>query len=132
MIEGATTIMKFEICKETGEVITRLTSSGTPLMCGDHALVELKAGVEDAAVEKHVPVVTVEGQTVRVNVGEVTHPMTEAHLILWIALETEQGAQFRWLSAADAPEATFVVPEGQRAKAVYAYCNLHGLWMKEI
>ena len=124
--------MKFYVCKETGEVITRLTSSSAPLTCDGHEMVELKAGVEDAAVEKHVPVVQVEGSQIHVHVGEVTHPMTEAHLILWIALETEQGAQIHWLRPEDAPEATFAVPAGQSAKAVYAYCNLHGLWMKEI
>ncbi len=124
--------MKFYICKETGEVLTRLTDSHETLTCGGHEMVELKAGVEDAALEKHVPVVTVEGNQVHVNVGAVTHPMTEAHLILWIALETDRDAQIHWLTAEDAPEASFVVPEGQSAKAVYAYCNLHGLWMKEI
>ena len=124
--------MKFYICKETGEVITRLTSSGKPLVCDGHEMVELKAGVVDAAVEKHVPSVTVEGNIVRVNVGEVTHPMTEAHLILWVALETDRDAQIHWLRAEEAPECSFVVPEGSSPKAVYAYCNLHGLWMKEI
>lgn len=124
--------MKFYICKETGEVITRLTSSGAPLTCGGHELVELQAGVTDAAVEKHVPAVTVEGNTVSVHVGSVTHPMTEEHLILWVALETDRDAQVHWLQPGEAPECSFVVPAGQSAKAVYAYCNLHGLWMKEI
>ena len=124
--------MKFYICKETGEVLTRLTSSGAPLTCDGHEMVELKAGSVDAAQEKHVPAVTVEGDKVSVNVGAVTHPMTEAHLILWIALETDRDAQIHWLQADQAPEATFVVPAGQKAKAVYAYCNLHGLWVKEI
>lgn len=124
--------MKFYICKETGEVITRLTSSGAPLVCDGHQMVELKAGSVDAAVEKHVPTVTVEGDQISVCVGSVTHPMTEAHLILWIALETDRDAQIHWLQADEAPEARFTVPAGQTAKAVYAYCNLHGLWMKEL
>ena len=34
---------------------------------------ELKAGVTDAAVEKHVPVYTVEGNYVHVVVGETKH-----------------------------------------------------------
>ena len=124
--------MKFYICKETGEVITRLTSSGAPLVCDGHEMVELKAGSVDAAVEKHVPAVTVEGDKVSVCVGSVVHPMTEAHLILWIALETDRDAQIHWLRADDAPEAVFTVPAGQKPKAVYGYCNLHGLWMKEL
>ena len=124
--------MKFYICKETGEVITRLTSSGKSLVCDGHEMVELIPGVVDAAAEKHVPAVTVEGSKVTVNVGAVAHPMVPAHLILWVALETDRDAQIHWLQAEQAPEASFVVPEGQTAKAVYAYCNLHGLWMKEL
>ena len=95
-------------------------------------MVELIPGVVDAAAEKHVPAVTVEGSKVTVNVGAVAHPMVPAHLILWVALETDRDAQIHWLQAEQAPEASFVVPEGQTAKAVYAYCNLHGLWMKEL
>lgn len=120
--------MKFYICKETGEVITRLTSSGTTITCDGHEMVELKAGVTDAAVEKHVPAVTVDGSKVSVQVGSVSHPMTPEHLILWVALETDRDAQIHWLQPGDAPECSFVVPEGQSPKAVYAYCNLHGLW----
>ena len=45
---------------------------------------ELKAGVTDAAVEKHVPVYTVEGSHVHVVVGETKHPMLEEHFIEWI------------------------------------------------
>ena len=92
----------------------------------------LEAGVTDAAVEKHVPAVTVEGSVVKVAVGSVTHPMTTEHYILWVALETDVAASVQWLQPGQAPEVTFVVPEGQTPKAVYAYCNLHGLWKTEL
>ena len=52
---------------------------------------ELKAGVTDADVEKHVPVYTVEGSHVHVVVGETKHPMLEEHFIEWITLNTNQG-----------------------------------------
>ena len=52
---------------------------------------ELKAGVTDAAVEKHVPVYTIEGSHVHVVVGETKHPMIEEHFIEWITLNTNQG-----------------------------------------
>ena len=52
---------------------------------------ELKAGVTDAAVEKHAPVYTVEGSHVHVVVGETKHPMLEEHFIEWITLNTNQG-----------------------------------------
>ena len=52
---------------------------------------ELKAGVTDAAVEKHVPVYTVDKQHVHVVVGETKHPMLDNHFIEWITLNTNQG-----------------------------------------
>lgn len=89
---------------------------------------ELIAGSVDAAQEKHVPVVTKKCKQVKVDVGSVSHPMTEAHLIEWVAVETEQGYQVKYLKATDAPVCTFSLADGDQLVAVYAYCNLHGLW----
>ena len=89
---------------------------------------ELIAGSTDAAQEKHVPVVTKKCKTVKVDVGSVAHPMTAEHLIEWIALETEQGYQVQYLTADSAPVCEFELADGDKAVAVYAYCNLHGLW----
>ncbi len=90
--------------------------------------VELVAGSVDAAQEKHVPVVTKKCKTVKVDVGSVSHPMTAEHLIEWVALETEQGYQVKYLTVDGAPTCTFTLADGDKAVAVYAYCNLHGLW----
>ena len=89
---------------------------------------ELIAGSTDAAQEKHVPMVAKKCKTVKVDVGSVAHPMTAEHWIEWVALETEQGYQVKYLKAGDAPIATFTLADGDKAVAVYAYCNLHGLW----
>ncbi len=89
---------------------------------------ELVAGSTDAAQEKHVPVVTKKCETVTVDVGSVAHPMTEAHLIEWVALETEKGYQVAYLKANEAPMVAFKLADGDSVVAVYAYCNLHGLW----
>lgn len=91
-------------------------------------MTELTANTTDAAVEKHVPVVTVNGNTVEVNVGSVTHPMEEKHFIEWIALETKNGNQLKYLKPGDAPKAVFALTEGDEVVRAYAYCNLHGLW----
>ena len=89
---------------------------------------ELIAGSTDAAQEKHVPVVTKKCKTVKVDVGSVAHPMTAEHLIEWVAIETEQGYQVKYLSADVAPICEFSLAGGDKLVAVYAYCNLHGLW----
>ena len=90
--------------------------------------VELVAGSTDAAQEKHVPVVTKKCKTVKVDVGSVAHPMTEEHLIEWVAVETLQGYQVKYLTANSAPVCAFSLADGDELLGVYAYCNLHGLW----
>ena len=37
-----------------------------------------------------------------------------------------------WLQPGEAPEAVFALAEGQKAVAVYEYCNLHGLWKADV
>jgi superoxide reductase len=125
-------MMKFYICKHCGNVITKLTSSQVPVQCCGENMQPLEAGVTDAAVEKHVPVVTVEGNLVKVHVGSVTHPMTAEHLIQWVAVVTDRDALIHWFHPEEAPEAVFALAEGQQVKEVYAYCNLHGLWKAEL
>lgn len=95
-------------------------------------LKELVANTTEAATEKHIPEVTVDGNVVKVHVGSVTHPMLEEHFITGIYIETEKGYQFRALTPEDEPSATFVLAEDDKLVAAYEYCNLHGLWKKEV
>ena len=90
---------------------------------------ELIPNTTDAAGEKHVPVITINGDEVKVAVGSVEHPSLPAHYIEWIVLLTETGMQMKWLKPGDKPEATFKVNE--KPVAAFEYCNLHGLWMAE-
>lgn len=94
--------------------------------------VELVANSTDAAQEKHVPVATVEGNKVHVEVGSVLHPMTEAHYIDFIVLATDQKVELKRLAHDGQPIADFALADGEKPEAVYAYCNLHGLWIKKI
>ena len=87
---------------------------------------ELVATTTDAANEKHVPVISQDGNTVTVCVGSVEHPMLPEHFIGWVLLETECGFQIHYLKPGMKPEAVFEVNE--KAVAAYEYCNLHGLW----
>lgn len=82
----------------------------------------------DAAVEKHVPVVEKKCGRLRVSVGSVMHPATEAHYIEWVAVETKDGYQVKYFAPTDTPEVAFALKAGDEVVGVYAYCNLHGLW----
>ena len=123
--------MEFYICKHCGNIITLIQNKGVPVVCCGEKMHKIEPGTVDAAVEKHVPVYTVQDNTVTVNVGSVTHPMTAEHLINWVALETEQGTQIKHLKADGEPVVTFALAKDDAVKKVYAYCNLHGLWSAE-
>lgn len=121
---------KFFLCKHCGNMAGMIVFSGvTPVCCGEE-MQELIPNTIDASQEKHVPVVTVSGNEVTVEVGSVEHPMVEAHYIQWIYLETTQGGQRKKLNPGDKPKAVFALADGDEAVAAYEYCNLHGLWKK--
>lgn len=120
--------MKFYKCKICGKIVAMIKESASETVCCGSNMEELKAGTTDAAVEKHVPVVTVTGNTVSVSVGSVTHPMEEKHYIEWIALETSQSFQMKYLQPGMEPKVTFSLIEGETVVKAYANCNLHNLW----
>ena len=119
-------------CNHCGNIITHLINSGVPVVCCGEKMVELVPNTTDAATEKHVPDVKVEGDKVMVTVGSVEHPMVTEHFIEWILVESKEGIQVKWLKAGQKPTHTFVLAEGDELVAVYEYCNLHGLWKKEM
>jgi superoxide reductase len=107
-------------------------NSGVKIVCCGEPMEELTTNTVDAAQEKHVPEVAVEGNKVSVKVGSVAHPMLPEHYIQWIFLETKQGIQRKCLEPGQEPVAVFALAEGDEAVAAYDYCNLHGLWKKEV
>ena len=119
--------MKFYKCDSCGSVLIL----DQALDCCTEGWKELLPNTTEAAGEKHVPVISVDGRTVEVKVGSVEHPMLEAHYIMWIVLETTQGYQKKDLRPGEKPAACFALTEGETAVAAYEYCNLHGLWKAE-
>lgn len=122
---------KFYICEKCGNIVGMIHSSGVNPVCCGAKMTALEAGVVEASREKHIPEVIVSDDKVEVVVGSVIHPMSEEHSIQWIYLETDKGAHRKHLSPSDEPRAVFVLAD-EKPVAVYAYCNLHGLWKKEI
>ena len=52
--------VRYCICKHCGNIVEKVKDKGVPVICCGEPMQELKAGVTDAAVEKHVPVYTIE------------------------------------------------------------------------
>ena len=122
---------KFLLCEHCKNLVGVINDAGVPIMCCGQKMTELVPNTTDAANEKHVPVVTVEGDVLKVVVGSVEHPMEEEHLIQWIFVETDKGGHKRTLKPGEKPEAVFNL-NGEKPIAVYEYCNLHGLWKAEV
>ena len=113
-------------------MIGLLHDAGVPMMCCGEKMVELVPNTTDAAQEKHVPVATVEGNKVVVNVGSVDHPMLDEHWIQWVYLETDKGGHRKVLNPGEKPNVVFALTEDEKTLAVYEYCNLHGLWVAKL
>lgn len=122
---------KFYRCPICGNVILKLSDSGVIPTCCGKPMEELIAKTNDLGMEKHVPLVTViDDCTLKVNVGTEPHPMTGEHYIQWLYLENGDGGQFVKLEPEMRPFTVFCTCK-RPPMAVYAYCNIHGLWKIE-
>ena len=122
---------KFYVCEHCGNMVGMIHDAGVPMMCCGQKMTKLEPGVVEASHEKHIPVVTREGDTVKVTVGSVNHPMAEEHHIAWVYLQTCRGGQRKCLKVGSDPVVTFALCD-ETPVAVYAYCNLHGLWKADV
>ena len=109
--------MKFYICEHCGNIIAMVRDQGVPVMCCGQKMKEIIPGTSDGAVEKHVPVVSVDDRLVTVCVGAAAHPMTDAHYIEWVAIETTFGNQRKQLKPGDEPKACFALLPGEEVIA---------------
>lgn len=99
--------------------------------CESNSLVPVTANTTDAAKEKHVPAVTLDGDKLKVAVGSVIHPMEDDHYIEWVCVEYKDGQEIKWLKPGMEPVAEFDL-NGRKPVAAYEFCNKHGLWKTEI
>ncbi|MBP5236850.1 MAG: desulfoferrodoxin [Clostridia bacterium] len=120
--------MEFYRCSRCGQIIAIVKKTGVPVVCCGEKMQKIEPGTTDASVEKHVPVVNKDGNTVTVSIGSVPHPMEAEHYIEWVSLQTRMGNQRKALKPGDRPEVCFSVCEGDEVEAAFAYCNLHSLW----
>lgn len=120
--------VQFYQCKKCKKIVEVVASSASPLVCCGDEMTLLKANTTDGATEKHIPAVTVDGNIVKVQIGSAAHPMEDVHWIQFIVLETNQGVYRKNLNPSDKPCADFAILDGEKAVAVYEFCNKHGLW----
>ena len=116
-------------CEHCGNIVEIVHAAKGELQCCGNTMKLLKENSVDAALEKHVPVVSINGTTAEVKVGSVAHPMDPDHYIEFIELLTAARIYRAELNPGKAPEASFDV-HGEVIGA-RAYCNKHGLWKNQ-
>ncbi|MDW8003099.1 MAG: desulfoferrodoxin [Deltaproteobacteria bacterium] len=119
---------RYEIykCNVCGNIVEVLHGGKGQLVCCNEAMNLLVENTVDASYEKHVPVVSREGERVEIKVGSVPHPMEETHYIEWVEVLTDGRVLRQFLNPKEEPKASFY----EKTQDVIAreYCNLHGLW----
>lgn len=116
-------------CKKCGamvKVIEDCNCEGCGIVCCGEQMEVLVPNSVDAAIEKHVPTYEVKDGKIFV---KVNHVMEDEHFIEWISI------------VFDDKECTTYFKPGEEAithckyvpgSTIYAYCNKHGLWKKEV
>ena len=122
---------KFYICAHCGNIIEKIHDAGVPVICCGQKMDELIPNTVEASGEKHIPAVSVKDGIVEVNVGTVDHPLVDVHGSEWVQLQTDKGSRRHYLNPGEAPNVKFLLGD-EKPVAVYAYCNLHGLWKTEL
>jgi len=115
-------------CKVCGNIVESLWDGQPDIVCCGEPMQKLIANTVDAAKEKHVPVIERSGNTVKVKVGSVPHPMEPKHYILFVeVLAGDKVYRHDFKPGDKAAEATFQIDASVRVTA-REFCNLHGLW----
>lgn len=118
------TFFKCDIC---GNVMFKMSGKEVVPQCCGKPMTLLCAGTTDGNIEYHIPVIEqLRDGIVKVRVGRKPHPMVDEHYIEFLFLETERGGMIHYFKPDETPCAIFQTFD--RPVAVYAYCNIHGLW----
>ena len=113
-------------CSVCGNIVELIHAGGGELVCCGQPMELLKEKTEDAGNEKHVPVIEISGNKVKIKVGGIPHPMEEKHYIEWVEILADGRAYRKYLKPGDKPEAEFEIT----AASITAreYCSIHALW----
>lgn len=124
--------MRILKCPKCENMVFELIKKPCNIMCCNEELIEVTPKTVDTGKEKHLPVVTINKNEVEIKVGEIEHPMQEAHFINLIILETTKTIHIQKLTPDQKPATTFMITDDEKPLNAYEYCNLHGLWKTEI
>ncbi len=125
-------------CNICGNIVEIVHSGVGQLVCCNENMELLEEKEKEEGTEKHLPLITElpanvcqEKDGFKVKIGEIEHPSDENHYIEWIEINTEDGKSGKkFLVPGDKPEVDFYTR--MKVTGVRAYCNIHGLWKKDV
>lgn len=125
--------MKIYRCKVCGHIVIVANDGAGTLKCCDQDMELINAKTTESETgEKHIPSISKMGCYLKVKIGEVEHPHSKNHYIQWIIMETGEGYQLRYLCPTEIPTTCFKFNKAHKPVAIYAYCNVHGLWKLDL
>lgn len=121
------TIRQIWHCSICGNTVEAVFGGKGELVCCNQPMKLLAENTEEAAYEKHIPVVHDMGDHIKVEVGSVHHPMEEKHYIAFVEVLTKDKVCRHEFKPGDTPVCEFPAKMAD-VISVREYCNLHGLW----
>ena len=121
---------KFYICEHCGNLVTTIHNAGVPLVCCGEKMKELLPNTVEASGETSAG-----GRAFRQHphghggCGGAPHGGCAPHPVALCGDRKRRTAPLSY--PGQAPKAVFELG-GEKPVAVYAYCNLHGLWMTKL
>lgn len=119
-------LKKCNKCGALVKVLEDCNCDGCGIKCCGDEMVSIKANEVDASFEKHIPNYEIKDDKLIVNVN---HVMEDEHYIKWICLVTKEKEEYRYFNPGMEAKCIF---ELEKNGILYAYCNKHLLWKKEI
>jgi len=118
-------------CNVCGNVVVVASSGGGVLVCCDQPMIHEIEKTTDSGADKHLPVVVLKNEKTEIDIGESPHPMEVGHYIEWVEIWTNRQIIRHYFSPTDEPKTTFCLND-EKMILVRAYCNIHGLWCKNL
>ena len=119
-------IKKCMKCGAMVQVLEDCSCDNCGIKCCGEQMQILKPNSVDAAVEKHVPTYEVKDGKIFVTVN---HVMEEDHYIEWISIVFKNKTVTKYFKPGDELTMHCKYAPGS---TIYAYCNKHALWKKEV
>lgn len=125
--------MSYYFCKICGNVVYCKDDMSSSLMCCGQKMEKCAENIKDTELsDKHIPMYHFEKNTIYIEVGEILHPCGSKHHICFVELNTDKGKHIRIFKDDDIPKCKFNLNEDEKALSIRVYCNIHGLWKRDI